>query len=286
MRSRRHRVVLAAACAAALLYLPPRGARGEEGPERGWSDTAELTLVLTGGNSETSTLGVSNTLKHAGEAATFTLTAEALRAESTIRTFVASGSGDDVVLEELETTEVTAERYLLGALYDRKVNQRLFWNLGLEGLRNELAGIDTRFVAQAGLGQVLAEREEALLKLRYALTWTREEDLGGESEDFAGLRLAAEYERGLNDSTSLGGTATIDGNLDETEDLRVDWNNWLAVAMTRRLALKVSLRLQYDNQPAVVAAPVRAADGGPESTVPVQLDGLDTLFQAALVVRL
>ena len=47
------------------------GAAWAEEPKIGWSDQAELSYVLTAGNSESTTLGFKNELKRTWEAATF-----------------------------------------------------------------------------------------------------------------------------------------------------------------------------------------------------------------------
>lgn len=260
-------------------------ALSDDEPERGWKDTAELSLVVAGGNSETSTFSFTNELAYLAEGSTFTFTAEALRAESTTVSRAAFSTQGGIDLVETEQTDVTAERYRLATAYDRHISDRHFWNVGIEGLKNELAGVDLRIVAQGGLGQVWVDREDAHLKTRTALTFTREEDLAGNEDEFAGLRLGADYDRGWGENTTFGGEAVVDVNADETDDLRLDWTNWVSVSMSERLALKLSLKLLYDNLPSTVPAPLFTPDGVETGSVPVELDELDTLFTAALVVR-
>lgn len=64
---------------------------------------------------------------------------------------------------------------------------------------------------------------------------------------------------------------------------RSDMLNALAVSMTDRLALKLALRTQFDNQPARVAVPVLG--GGTPALVSAELDELDNTFTAAVVVN-
>jgi len=54
------------------------------------------------------------------------------------------------------------------------------------------------------------------------------------------------------------------------------------VAISERLALKVSLQLLYDNQPAVEAVPIEPAL---EDVVLVELEELDSTLKVALVVH-
>ncbi len=61
--------------------------------------------------------------------------------------------------------------------------------------------------------------------------------------------------------------------------------NSLAVSMSERLALKVSLQLLYDNLPSRRRVTLVGTDGTPTGgTVLVPLDELDTVFNVALVI--
>jgi hypothetical protein len=71
----------------------------------------------------------------------------------------------------------------------------------------------------------------------------------------------------------------VDQNLNRTEDLRADWTNSLAVAMSDRLALKTSLQVLFDNDPALTAVPL----GDTEVFAP--LGEVDTVFSVAIVAN-
>jgi hypothetical protein len=65
--------------------------------------------------------------------------------------------------------------------------------------------------------------------------------------------------------------------------------NSVAVAMNRRLALKVSLQWLYDNQPSLQLVDLfnpPFPPGTPAGRAQVELDELDTIFTASLVVNL
>ena len=74
----------------------------------------------------------------------------------------------------------------------------------------------------------------------------------------------------------------LDGNLDETDDYRADMVNALAVTMSQRLALKLSLQWLYDNEPSFDIIPFSDFGGVDQ---PFQLDELDQIFTASLVVN-
>ena len=84
--------------------------------------------------------------------------------------------------------------------------------------------------------------------LGLGLTFVSEESVAtGESDEFAGLRLSWDHSRQLTPSTTHGSVLIVDGNLDDSDDLRADLSNSLAVSISSRLALKTTLQLLFDN---------------------------------------
>ena len=70
-------------------------------------------------------------------------------------------------------------------------------------------------------------------------------------------------------------------NVNEFDDFRADMINWVSVAMSKRLALKVSLQTLYDNEPALVRIPLNAG----ATTVEIPVEDLDNILTASLVVN-
>jgi putative salt-induced outer membrane protein YdiY len=277
------RLACAALCALGL-QLPLR-AQEERAP--GWYDQAEVSFVQTGGNAEASTLALKNALERVWEDALFAFRAGALRAESSTFTRFAVGTPDDFDVVEDETSELTAENYFANFRYDHELRPDFFWFASLGWERNEFAGFSDRTIGTGGVGQIWWEREGAHFRTDYGLTYTRQDDLVENPEiddSFVGLRLAWDYLRPIGARASYQNLLVVHENLDETDDLRADWTNSLQAAMTERLALKVGLQLLWDHLPALAAVPL-LEDGAPTGTVVLaELDELDTLFTAALVV--
>lgn len=259
----------------------------EEAPT--WTDEAELSYVATGGNSESSTLAMRNTLTGALGEATVTFEAGALRAETTSISRVAVGTTGGFTVQENSLTELTAENYFLRGRYDRPISERLFWFAGAGWDRNEFAGIKNRTYAMGGVGHVWFDDDGGRFQTDYGLTYTDQEDVVVDptaSASFLGYRLGWDYLRNLGATTSYGNVLILDGNADRTSDYRADMTNSLAVSMSERLALKVSLQLLFDNEPSLAALPLFSADGAPlEALVLAPLDDLDTVFTAALVIK-
>ena len=264
-------------------------ALAQDEPELGWSDKAELSFVGIDGNSESTTLGFKNELKRDWENATLVFSASALRSESTSFQRFAIGTPDDFQLVERSSSELTAEKYSLGLRYDRDLSERTYWFAGAEWTRNEFAGYDSRTVATAGVGNTWWEGDDGHFKTDYGLTYTTQDDLiaNPQVEDsFLGVRFGWDYARPFGNAEYTN-VLVLDGNVDESEDVRADMTNAIAVSMTDRLALKVSLQWLYDNLPALTRVALLDQDEQPTGeSVVRELAALDQVLTVALVVRL
>jgi putative salt-induced outer membrane protein YdiY len=253
----------------------------EEEQETGWTDVAELGLVLTTGNSESSSLSINNTLARSWDKSAFTLKAGALRVEVT-RVLGADIDTDGFSI--VEEDETTAEKYFINGRFDREITEKFFWFAGAGWEKNELAGIKNRYSASGGVGNIWVDTETVKFRTDYSLTYTDQEDVvpsPGVEDNFLGLRFSWNYLHKFTGNTTYGNDFIVDENLDETSDFRADMTNWLAVSMSEKLALKVSLQTLYDNEPSLQVIP--EIDGPGSVTIPV--DDFDNIFTAALVVN-
>ena len=280
-------------CGVAWLAAAPP-VRAQDKPAGGagaWSDAAEFGYVATAGNAQSTTLGFKNTLGRKWERSSIELKAGGVRASATTttRTAVGPGPAGFVVIEEKDTA-LSAENYFLNGRYDRTISGRAFWFGGGGWTRNRFAGVQNRYEAAGGIGTVWRDTDRTKFRTDYALSYTREDDViqaPGVKDSFAGLRFSWKYEHKFGDTTTFGNELIIDENLDDTSDLRGNLVNSVAVSTSRRLALKVSLQSLYDHQPAFKEIPLLDAPppGGVKTgTVLDQLDTLDTIFTASLVV--
>jgi putative salt-induced outer membrane protein YdiY len=265
-------------------------APAETPPPDAWKDVAEFGFVATGGNSETTTLGFKNTLSWSAGPASFELKAGGVRAESTVKTRRAVGDPVSYTVIEESRTDLTAENYFLGGRFDRKVSEHVLWYVGAGWDRNRFAGVDNRTSAAGGLGNLWVQSDRVTFRTDYALTFTRQQDVvpaPDTDETFLGARVSWKYAHKFGAASSFGNDLVIDANLDETSDYRADMVSSVAVAMNARLALKMSLQWLYDHEPALVA--VDLFDPGdlttPIGTVLAELDTLDTVFTASLVLN-
>src|SRR5437867_5997251 len=154
----------------------------------------------------------------------FELKAGGVRAETTTTTRTAVGTGPtSFTVFESKDTALSAESYFLGGRYDRSVSERVFWFGGVGWSRNRFAGIQDRYEAAGGFGNVWVDRERAKFRTDYALSYTREDDVvasPGARAGFAGFRLSSKFEHKLGATTIFGSELVLDENLDETSDVR------------------------------------------------------------------
>lgn len=285
--------VLAAGAFPALAQDPAAPAPpAEEKKFPKWSDTAEFGWVATSGNSESSTFGLKNTLTRENERSLFELKLGGVRVETTTITLFAVGNSTDFTREEDTTSATTAENYFVAGRYDRKITDRFFWFAGAGWDRNRPAGIDNRYVAMAGVGNIWVDTDRRKWRTDYAITGTDQENVVDDptfDDTFIGLRLSSAFLQkfGANDVGVFTNDTIVDQNLNETEDWRVNMTNAVALNINSRLALKVSLQWLYDNLPSLKE--VDLFDPGdlttPIGRVFVEADDLDTLLTTALVIK-
>lgn len=289
--------ILAAAALLAFAASPASAQQGEK--KLGWSDTAELSYVVTGGNSETQTLGFKDKLLRRWSNALFTLNAGAIRAQSTIKDIRAidpdpNATGNvqnRVRIQEDDHNELTAENYFLNGRYDRNITEAFFWNAGGGWERNRFAGVENRYSGFGGVGNKWLDTERASWATSYSVTYTDQKDVVEDpnvNSTFLGFRVTSLYALQIGTTSKYTNDLTIDENADETKDLRADWTNSVAVSINSNLALKVSLQVLYDAQPALREVKVFDTATPPNetgATVLTELDKTDTIFTSSLVVN-
>jgi putative salt-induced outer membrane protein YdiY len=287
---------LPAALVAALLLVLTAPPSLADGPKLGWADTAEFSLVATSGNTESQTFGFKDKLTRTWERSLFTVNAGGIRVETTTTDHFAVGPDPNLPfsLRETKTTTLTAENYYLNGRSDHKITDEFFWFAGAGWDRNTFAGIQNRYTGFGGVGNIWVDGDRIKFRTDYAATFTHQEDVVKDpntQSSFAGARLSSSLLKKLGSTTTYTNDLVVDENLNDTKDLRANMINSLSIAMSKKLALKVSLQWLYDNEPSFkdivllspnIAPPPKLV---PNGTVPFQLDKLDTLFTTSLVVN-
>ena len=133
-------------------------------PLQGFYNTADLSIVITGGNSSATTLGLRNLAEYYWTSSSLRFDLGGLRTDARSRDDrVAIGTGqDDFFVEEAERQR-TAENYFANLRYDHDLSER--WYLfGIGGWdRNQFAGFDSRWQGALGRMQVVPDGSTTLL---------------------------------------------------------------------------------------------------------------------------
>ncbi len=273
-----------------VLAIGPAAGLGQEAPKQGlfgpWQATAEVSYVVTGGNTSTSafSLGTSFTRKWAKD--TLLFKGYILNSSSTKVTRTARGTEADFDIIENKVTQKVAESYLLAGQYDRKISKGLTGQAALSWDRNRFAGLDDRASAAAGLGYSWVDKPRTVVKTSAGLTYTFRRYVGLDWESFGGFRFTVNAEQKIFDASSFSSVFVFDENLKDAPDWRFDWTNSLTATLSKKLALKVGLRTLYAHQPALQGLPLFDLGGLPTGlTVPVPLKNLDMFFTTSIVIN-
>lgn len=256
----------------------------------GWFFEGKLAGLWAGGNSESFTLGIGATLKHIWTNSELRFDAGGLQTQSTLTTRTAVGTSEDFQVKEDEKTEKTAELIFIRGRYDYNFTENFYAFGGVDWLRNRFAGINSRTLVAAGVGNKWVDNADIRFKTDYSFTYSFQNDVVENpfaKNKFPGVRFAFDFWYNLTASTQFESIFIADWNLDNTDDIRIDFYNALPVKISEVFSLKPSLQLLWRNDPSLTEIDLFATDGTPTgSKVLTPLKNMDTLFSLTLVVNL
>jgi hypothetical protein len=284
------RRVLPASALLGVLALGPGAGLGQEAKKTGllgpWNATAEVSYVVTGGNTSTSAFSLGTSLSRKWTRDTLLFKGYILNSRSTTTTRTAQGTETDFIINEDSVSRKVAENYLLSGQYDRRISKILTGQAGLSWDRNRFAGVDDRIMVATGFGLVWVDKARAQLKSSAGLTYTVRQYVGEDWESFAGFRLTVQGEQKVFESSSVSTNFTFDDNLKRTADWRFDWINSVTASISKSLALKVSLRTIFTHIPALQSLALFDALGEPTGLfVYVPLKKLDMFLTTSIVIN-
>ena len=310
-------------CAWAQTPAPAAGPVALEKEEKlGWSNSTDLNLVVTSGNSAARTFGLVDRLKHVWADARFTLDVNGVRSDTSDDRYFLVQPGlqfpvgaqpanpGTTLIKPKPTPDV--QTFLVGGRYDRNITSRFFWNAGASWDNNKDAGILRRYILFAGVGNIWADIPRRRFTTSYGISYTdRKEEEPDPEKDlrFAGARLGWLYTEHFTANTTFDSDFTSIMNLADTGDYSINTTNSVSVVMSTHLSLKGGIQFLYENQPAletdldvVAYAELINPDGVPGSgdeyfrtlesggtkivfgTQDARKDKLDTIFRTALVI--
>ena len=246
---------------------------------------ADLSYVLTSGNSSTSSLGFKGDVTRRFTRHSIGFAAGGIRTSSSPDTRVAVGTPDDFEVRIPEAAPTAAAYYARGR-YDYKLSERLFYTAGAGWERNRFSGIENRWVVDTGLGYVFVNTDRTVFRGVAGITYTSEDstvDDGGDGS-FVGGRVGWDFRHKLFETTTFTHSLIFDQSFEDGSDSRFDAQFGLHVAMNAKLGLKVNWRILYDNQPAFAELPLFTPGGVPTgSTVLAPYKKTDQGLSVSLV---
>jgi putative salt-induced outer membrane protein YdiY len=278
---------LAGAALATLLAAAP----GNAAVIPGWYSTTDLMFTLQRGNSETLNVGVNANLTRQWLRTAWRTNGSFVRQDVNEPTRRAVGG----VLEKGERI-TKSEKLFVNSNFERRVTERFLWNAGGSAERDIFAGLKRRLLGQLGVGYLwLKPDNTGRFQAGIAGTYTDQEELIDDPQtenQFAGLRFTADGEARFGDRKAhvYNSQLVVDENLQQTDDLRFNWNNSVSVAINQKLALKVGVQLAFDNLPQLVEFDEfqRLPGGGLLETgrkIPGRAEKLDTTATVSLVIN-
>jgi len=263
---------LAGARPASAAADPPAPAAGsatatdeeKDKPPKRWTNSTELSLVITDGNSELQSFGLKNTLGYKAKNGRARLRIDALRSDTNDDpyylvvpglTFVPGEtltSYDTIAVHPSATPDVS--RFFAEGRYEGDLPKKAAWNVGASWDTNEDAGILSRTIVFGGFGNIWRDRDDLKVRTNYGLSYTdRIEDVEDPEKEqrFLGTRLSSFYKDTWGKATIYENDFTLNVSLSDISDYNADLMQSLSVNMSRHLALKVSLQLTYAGEPAL-----------------------------------
>ncbi len=259
-----------------------------------WSAIAEAGLVLTSGNSKTTTATAGAKVIRLDADNKFEGTVNLAYARSTI--VIAADRNNDGVLsegEEDEQSSTTANAWQTKLRYDRFLTaSNSLYAAALFGA-DQPAGKELVGGGQLGYSRLLfscPEKYTVTSEIGYDFSY---EDLAiGDPLSIHSVRVFAGYKATPNDKVSIDASVEALGNLNSLktvpeesgpfEDLRVNTGAAVTAKLTSKVSLSFSIAAKLDNRPAP-----RPALGIPyeEGYIPTA-EKLDTITKASLIIAL
>jgi putative salt-induced outer membrane protein YdiY len=218
-----------AATAAQTAEQPTCPCPPPEPPPPLWTGSLGFSYLATAGNSESETIGLAAEWLRRPTPWGLELRASANRAE-------ADG-------------ERTAERTFAAARGKRVLAERseLFGGLSFE--RDELAGLSSRALAEAGGVWYALRGEVHRLDLDLGLTWTREELVDGGELDFLGALAGLVYQWTIGPTATFRERLVVLPNFEDSDDWRLRSETSLDAALATAWALRLGFVATRDNAP-------------------------------------
>lgn len=259
----------AAVSAAAIGVFLALAAPGSAAVIPGWYSSTDLSAVVASGNSDTINIGATINIRRMWLRTSWTNTASFSRNDVREPQRFAIINGSNAVVDKGDFV-AKSEKLFANSNFERRVTERFFWNIGATGERDKFAGLNSRLTGVAGVGMLWQSVQgSGFVRAGVAGTYTSQDEVIDDPEtenQFAGARFTLDGERRFGEENQHAFTSNliVDENLQQTDDLRANWQVALAAAVSQKMQLKVGAQVAFDNAPQLIDYPavVALAGGG------------------------
>lgn len=198
-------------------------------PPPRWERSAELSLVATGGNTNTQTLGTGmSVLWRPGRWTTRSRAA---------------------YVRSVTANAVTAESLVAELRQSRALSARADAFVRAEYLVDRFAGISNRSTVEGGFGWLALKHAIHSLKVDGGLGATHESRLAGEDRTFSSATLSSLYEWQISQTVALDEQTTVSSDVSALANWRVQNALRLSLTISRLLTVRIANELKHVNRP-------------------------------------
>ena len=237
---------------------------GKDEPKFGWSNDTDLSLVVTEGNSDSATLGLSDQLRYVWNRGRFEFEVNMVRRDKADDRFFMVEPGLEFPVgaapSRPNTSLITPDRepdvanYLMQIDFERKISTRWLWNTGGSWYRNEDAGILNRYIFFGGVGNTWADNQRRHFVTSYGISYTDRQRTGPDPERarrFLGPRAGWDYTGRFNAATTFHSDLVMNASFSDPADYSINSLNSLTVSVNNHVSLKASVQWLFENEPAL-----------------------------------
>ena len=189
----------------------------------------ELSYVQTSGNTNTTT---------------FSSKLEGTAGLSDTQSIRAKGS----MLYNENENNTSANKYNLELDYNHMINKKLYANMGINYLKDELSDYDYRLNIGPGLGYKVLEDEIQTVDIQGGLDYAYDKYKTGTTDNYLAGRTELNYKYKFSENLDFKQMISYLASFEDANKYFVVSDSSLEVNMTKNLSLGVSYNLDYTNQ--------------------------------------
>lgn len=148
-----------------------------------------------------------------------------------------------------QSSNETVNNYKAYGQWNRLFTDRFYGYVRVEGLRDFIADVDYRLTIGPGAGYYLLKETNTTLAVEAGGNFEAQQ-LGGQDQNFATVRLAERFEHKFNDHARLWQNVEIFPQVDKLDNYVVNFEIGIEAAISKTLSLKTCLDDSYANRPA------------------------------------